>query len=60
MEDQSCFENNSSSVLLEKKGLKEEGILFISATCFIICASFFTLKERHKRKHVWMLKRVKE
>jgi hypothetical protein len=41
MEDQSCFENNSSPVLLEKKRLEEEGILFISATCFIICARFY-------------------
>lgn len=48
MEDQSYFENNSSSVLLQKKRLEEEGVLSTSATCFIICASFYLKRDKNE------------
>lgn len=51
IEDQSCFENNSSPILLEKRRHKRRNsFLFIFVACFCSGA-----KGRHKRRNVWMV-----
>lgn len=49
MEDQSCFGNNSSPILLEKERTKRKITLFVFVTSFFNGASF-TFKRRQTKK----------